>query len=379
MLRHITTRGQLIPINPVITRLNRSPVHALGKQMSTERLPDTINYIDSTNSNEGDKAEDHQFSQRLQQREYKKTPSQALPWLNGKQPTTFDTLQQFGEQKIPNVWRRSNKKPSRPRQTRRSIEEGEADFAEEFMSKGAQEEVPQWEGVDLNSIDTRPSSKSGPRRRRPKLQQQQPGDEEVKLFSAGFEKGGMKRPSAAPRRGVGPRRGPKKGTSLYGDKEGEEEAARDDREGSMDDNFWDVDAEDMRLFRQLTVWRNPVTHEEPGKPALFQDMKTGYDIFAEERTEFRLNDYTATVTVNGPTTTPYFQIGGPNGDYEGVLPKGVQNLASVDSATLSPIDAARFTLALAPDMSQKQREDILNTIHNTISRSQARKSQPSAS
>ncbi|KAG8833672.1 hypothetical protein FRC17_010276 [Serendipita sp. 399] len=381
MLRHI---GQRIPVNPMVLYLNRTSGHALGMSMSTERSQDTIYYVESTEDNDQNEAKDALFSKRLRNREYEKTPSRPSSWLTEEPSATFNALQDFSDKKPPEKWRRVSKRPSRPPSQSRSsqpsftTEEQNAIFADEAIIKGVgMKERGQRKSTmgDSRSSPMRGPGRGGQRGRQLEARQEQPA--EVDFLSTGFEKGGMKRPSAAPKRAVGMRRRPKKGTSLYGEKEEEEDGENEDIM-SEEGEFMDVDPEDMRLFRQLMTWRNPVTPDEPGKPALFQNVKTGYDLFAEARTEFRLNDYTGTVTLNGPTITPYIQIGGIGGDYDQLFPKEVQHLTSVDSATLPPLDAARLTLGLRPDVSQSQRESILATIDSVLSRSQARRPQSSA-
>ncbi|CAG8754595.1 993_t:CDS:1, partial [Acaulospora colombiana] len=137
------------------------------------------------------------------------------------------------------------------------------------------------------------------------------------------------------------------------------------------EEFWDVDADDMRMLRRLEVWRNPVTAENPDDPALFKTIKTGYDLYAEGRTQFRLNDSSATWESSSPSmSTGHNAVGGAPGDYTNFLPAEAKKLAGMDSSTLSPVDSVRLTLSSATDMNPRQRENMVAAVQGILSRSQ---------
>lgn len=135
-----------------------------------------------------------------------------------------------------------------------------------------------------------------------------------------------------------------------------------------DEEVWDVDANAMRAFRKLTVWRNPVVGDEPGRPALFRSVKTGYDIFAEERTQFRLNDTTASWGGNRPTSSSQAEVGGPSGDYRVFLPEMLKKVAGVDSTVMKPADLAGLNLALSANLTPREREGAAAAVDEILSR-----------
>jgi hypothetical protein len=133
------------------------------------------------------------------------------------------------------------------------------------------------------------------------------------------------------------------------------------------EELWDVDADAMRAFRRLTVWRNPVTGDEPGRPALFRSVKTGYDIFAEERTQFKLGDTSASWGGNRPTSSSQADMGGPVGEYGMFLPEKLKKLAGVDSTAMKPADLAGLNLALSVDLTPREREDASAMVEDIVS------------
>lgn len=135
-----------------------------------------------------------------------------------------------------------------------------------------------------------------------------------------------------------------------------------------DEEFWDVDANAMRAFRKLTVWRNPVVGDEPGRPALFRSVKTGYDIFAEERTQFKLNDTTASWGGNRPTSSSQTEVGGPSGDYRVFLPETLKKVAGVDSTAMKPDELASLNLALSANLTPREREGAAAAVDEILSR-----------
>jgi len=141
--------------------------------------------------------------------------------------------------------------------------------------------------------------------------------------------------------------------------------------GLIDEEVWDVDADAMRAFRGLTVWRNPVLGDEPGRPALFHTVKTGYQTFAEERTEFKLGDTSASWAGNNPTSSSQADIGGPGGEYSSFLPESIRELAGVDATTMKPADLASLTLALSANLTPREREDAAAAVDHILSRGQS--------
>jgi hypothetical protein len=136
------------------------------------------------------------------------------------------------------------------------------------------------------------------------------------------------------------------------------------------EELWDVDADAMRAFRRLTVWRNPVIGDEPGRPALFRSVKTGYDIFAEERTQFKLGDTSASWAGNRPTSSSQIDVGGPAGEYGLFLPEKLKKLAGVDSTAMKPADLASLNLALSVNLTPRERGDAAATVEEFVSRVQ---------
>ena len=140
-----------------------------------------------------------------------------------------------------------------------------------------------------------------------------------------------------------------------------------------DEEFWDVDADAMRAMRRLSVWRNPVVGDEPGRPALFRAVKTGYDIFAEERTQFKLNDTTASWGGNRPTSSSQNEVGGPGGNYGVFLPEGLKKMAGIDSTAMKPSVLADLNLALSANLTPRERENAAATVEEILSRAQGAK------
>jgi hypothetical protein len=173
---------------------------------------------------------------------------------------------------------------------------------------------------------------------------------------------------AVPKRG-GLKRGPKgksKRALLLGEGEEEQAEGHEDLEIGQEE-FWDVDADTMRVVRQMMAWRNPVTADEPGEPALFHRIKSGYDVYAEERTQFRLNDTSATWSSNGPTTSHPDMLGGQKGDYSAFMPEQMKRLAEVDTASMKPADVVRFSLTRAVDIPPRQRENVVSAVEDFLS------------
>jgi hypothetical protein len=136
------------------------------------------------------------------------------------------------------------------------------------------------------------------------------------------------------------------------------------------EELWDVDADAMRAFRRLTVWRNPVIGDELGRPALFHSVKTGYDIFAEERTQFKLGDTSASWAGNRPTSSSQVDVGGSVGEYGLFLPEKLKKLTGVDSTAMKPADLASLNLALSANLTPREREDAAATVEEFVSRVQ---------
>jgi hypothetical protein len=179
------------------------------------------------------------------------------------------------------------------------------------------------------------------------------------------------------------RRVPRRGRNKILDETNEEDEASgvalDTNVDLEKEEFWDVEANDMRMLRRLGVWRNPVTAEQPDEPALFKTIKTGYDLYAADRTKFRLNDNSATWESNSPSmSTGHNIMGGTSGDYTNLLPREAKKLAGVDSSTLSPLDSVRLTLTSATDMNPRQRENIITAVEGILNRSKGGQSRREA-
>lgn len=174
----------------------------------------------------------------------------------------------------------------------------------------------------------------------------------------------------AVQRSGGRRRRRRQGVNLFGENEG-----KDDKESLMqgEEDLGDLDPDTIRMFRQMNAWRNPVVAEEEGKPALFHHVKTGYDLYAEARTEFRLNDHTTTVTVNSPTAPLSNSIGGPEGEYKFFLPEHIQGLAGQDSSSLPPEDIVRLALVQSADLSPMHKEALAATVREFITKTTTNK------
>ncbi|KIM31988.1 hypothetical protein M408DRAFT_327365 [Serendipita vermifera MAFF 305830] len=174
----------------------------------------------------------------------------------------------------------------------------------------------------------------------------------------------------------GGRKGPvfKKRGKRFGGDEGQDEISALETNISEKDleneEFWDVDAEGMRALRRLTVWRNPVIGDEPGRPALFRSVKTGYDVFAEERTQFKLNDTTATWGGNRPIASSQNEVGGPGGDYHTFLPEKLKQMAGIDSLAMKPADLVGLNLALSANLTPRERENAATAVDEILSQAQ---------
>jgi hypothetical protein len=159
--------------------------------------------------------------------------------------------------------------------------------------------------------------------------------------------------------------------SLYGQEEEADQLGEMDENDTslLEDEHWgDVDPDDMRLLRQLTMWRNPVT-AEPGEPALFKQIKTGYEIFAEERTRFELKDTSLTTSHHmDPAASDYSQY----------LQDTVSGSAARDASSIPPTQLAKLNLAFSHDLTLRQRENVVTAIQDFLSRAQPKRSPPTA-